>query len=269
MPELPEVETVRRTLLPLCGDRIVEVVVREPRLRQPVAPQLPSQLTDRLVREIRRRGKYLLFSLSDDQTLLAHLGMTGSLVIVDPDYQPEKHDHVILAMASQRRLVFNDPRRFGLLKVGMEQSFSELAHLGPDPLTSLPDAESLRALFRGRKRSIKDTLMDQQRLVGIGNIYANEILFRAGIRPRRPATRISRLEIERLRAAILEVLEEAVSLGGSSISDYRDGSGKPGYFQMQHRVYDRDGSPCRSCGTEIRRVVLGGRSTFYCVRCQR
>lgn len=269
MPELPEVETVRRSLLPLVGDTVADVDVREPRLRHRVADNFASQLIGRRIEEIRRRAKYLLFGVQRGETLLVHLGMSGTLILHAHVADRAKHDHVIIRFHSDRELVFNDPRRFGLMKLGREDEFAELRNVGPDPLAALPSATELRALCRGRKRPIKNVLMDQQLLGGIGNIYASEILFRAGVRPRRQATNLTMAELGRILDSTTAVLGAAVALGGSSISDYRDGTGKPGYFQIQHRVYDRGGEPCRVCGTVIRRIVLVGRSTFYCPSCQR
>ncbi len=269
MPELPEVETVRRTLEPLVGDSIASVDVREGRLRRPIAPDLASGLVGKRIQAIRRRAKYLLFDLGGGDCLLAHLGMTGTLVLQGATASRAKHDHVIIAFQSGRELVFNDPRRFGLLLLGVENEFAELRHVGPDPLTELPTVEELRAVCRGRKRPIKNVLMDQQLLGGIGNIYASEILFHAGVRPRRRAGSLTSAELGRIRTATTKVLRDAVRLGGSSISDYRNAEGKPGYFQIEHHVYERDGQECRVCGTTIKRLVLVGRSSFYCPQCQR
>jgi len=268
MPELPEVETVRRTLLPLVGDTVARVEVREHRLRQPIAADLAVRLRGRRIEGVERHAKYLLFQLSEGECMLAHLGMTGSLVIQASASEPQKHDHVVLGLSSGRELVFNDPRRFGLLKLGQRGDFMELHRIGRDPLSELPSAAELRTLCKGRKKPVKNLLMDQQILGGIGNIYASEILFHAGVRPRRQAGRLSSREAERILQATRKVLGNAVRLGGSSISDYRDADGKPGYFQIQHRVYDRRGQPCRRCGAIIRRIVMAGRSTFYCPTCQ-
>lgn len=268
MPELPEVETVRRTLLPMVGDTIAAVQVRERRLRSPISTDFEHRLVGSTVTDIDRRGKYLLFRLSSGECVLAHLGMSGSMVLQPTGAERQRHDHVVMTLASGRELVFNDPRRFGLLKLGKVETFAELQRVGRDSLAELPSANVLKELCERRRKPIKNLLMDQQLLGGIGNIYANEILFHAGVRPRRQAAGLSRRELERVATAIAAVLSDAVRLGGSSISDYRDGTGKPGYFQIEHRVYDRGGQPCRSCGTSIRRLVLVGRSTFYCPRCQ-
>ena len=268
MPELPEVETTRRSLSDVVGARIVAVTVRERRLRRPVAADFADQLRGRRITAIDRLGKYLLFVLDDGRILLVHLGMSGSLCLTATTTLPIRHDHVAIAFDSGRQLVFNDPRRFGLMRVGRRDELDELHAVGPDPLASAPTLDDWRALTR-RRAPIKSLLMDQRLLGGVGNIYANEALFAAGVRPRRRAASLTRAELARLAEALRAVLERAVALGGSSISDYRDGNGNPGYFQIHHAVYDRDGQPCGRCGTPIKRIVLGGRSTFYCPRCQR
>jgi formamidopyrimidine-DNA glycosylase len=270
MPELPEVETTRRSLLAdVVGARIVAVTVRERRLRRPVAAEFAEQLRGRRFAGIDRRGKYLLFELDDGRTLLVHLGMSGSLCLTAPSTIPHRHDHVLIDLDRDRRLVFNDPRRFGLMRIGARDELEELRTVGPDPLAAAPTLDEWKAMTRGRKMPIKSLLMDQRLLGGVGNIYANEALFQAGIRPRRRAGSLTRAELARLADAVKAVLERAVALGGSSISDYRDGNGNAGYFQIHHAVYDRDGQPCGQCGTPIKRLLLSGRSTFYCPRCQR
>ncbi len=270
MPELPEVETTRRTLRPhVCGARVVAVAVHERRLRRPLAPDFEERLRGRTVTAIERRGKYLLFALDDGATLLAHLGMSGSLALVPPGTPRAPHDHVVLTLDRGLQLVFNDPRRFGLLQIGRRDELPALRAIGPDPLSAAPTLDTWRALTRGRRLPIKSLLMDQRLLAGIGNIYANEALFQAGIRPRRRAASLTRAELTRLGTALAAVLARAVELGGSSISDYRNGEGQPGYFQIHHAVYDRDGQPCPRCTTTIKRIVQSGRSSFYCPNCQR
>jgi formamidopyrimidine-DNA glycosylase len=270
MPELPEVETVRRSLAPhVLRRRVTAVVVRERRLRRPLDAEFESRLIGRAFRDLGRRGKYLLFALDDGQTLLAHLGMSGSLHLRARDGALARHDHVVIEIDDGQAIVLHDPRRFGMLRVGDVAAFEELRAIGPDPLTTSRSAEDWRREVRRRRTPIKNLLMDQRFLAGIGNIYANEMLFEAGIRPRRMASRLSRAELRRLETAMRRVLGEAVALGGSSISDFSDASGKPGYFQIHHAVYDRDGAPCRRCAAPIRRVVVAGRSTFYCPQCQR
>ena len=269
MPELPEVETVRRSLLPIVGTRIAAVEVREPRLRRTVAQDFARRLTGCLIQGIERRGKYLLFQLSGDQALLAHLGMSGALLLQPAGTPTQTHDHVSLQLSDGRQVIFNDPRRFGLMRVGRLDELAEIHNVGPDPLSDTFSVSDLAALARGRKKPVKNLLMDQRALGGIGNIYANEILFRAGIRPSRQARRLTRRDLERLFAATRAVLNSAIRLGGSSISDYRDGDGRPGYFQLRLKVYDRAGKPCLRCQTTVRRVVHAGRSSFYCPVCQR
>jgi formamidopyrimidine-DNA glycosylase len=270
MPELPEVETVRLSLLPhVVGARVTGVTVRERRLRRPIARDFERRLRGRRVAALERRGKYLLFLLDDQRALLVHLGMSGSLELVAPNRPPARHDHVTIAFDRKRVMVFNDPRRFGLLRVGRPSDFAELGNVGRDPLAAAPTVDEWRTLVRGRRLPIKNLLMNQRVLGGVGNIYASEMLFHSGIRPRRRAATLRRPELERLGVAMRRVLEDAVELGGSSISDYRDANGQPGYFQIHHAVYDRAGQPCRACGTTIKRLVLSGRSSFYCPKCQR
>jgi formamidopyrimidine-DNA glycosylase len=270
MPELPEVETIRRSLMPrVVGQRIARVVVRERRLRVPIAADFESRLSGRRVEDVERRGKYLLLRLERGGVLLVHLGMSGRLWVRAADLAGELHDHVEIGFEPGFVLVFNDPRRFGLMRLGEGDAFDELRTVGVDPLAHGWSADDWRQRLRHRRLPIKNLLMDQRVLAGIGNIYANEMLYRAGIRPRRRAGLLKRQEIVRLAAAMREVLEEAVRLGGSSISDYRDAEGREGYFQIHHAVYDRDGQPCPGCGTAIRRIVLSGRSTFYCPKCQK
>jgi len=270
MPELPEVETIRRSLLlHVVGARVTGVTVRERRLRRPLQRDFAARLRGRRIVELERRGKYLLFHLDDARVLLVHLGMSGSLELVPPDRPSEPHDHVAIALDSGVVLVFNDPRRFGLMRIARSDDLTELRQVGRDTLTAAPSLEEWRALVRDRRLPIKNLLMDQRVLGGVGNIYASEMLFQAGIRPRRRAASLRAQELARLSDAMRAVLEEAVGLGGSSISDYRDANGRPGTFQMRHAVYDRAGDPCRTCGSTIKRVVLSGRSTFYCPRCQR
>jgi len=270
MPELPEVETIRRSLLPhLVGATVTAVTVRERRLRRRIAVGFESGLRGRRIDALDRRGKYLLFGLDDGRDLLVHLGMSGSLALQPPGAPLAVHDHVAIALDRNLVMIYNDPRRFGLMRIGRRIELAELAAVGRDPLSAAPSSEEWRALLRGRSLPIKNLLMDQRVLGGVGNIYANEMLFQAGIRPRRRAASLRPHERERLGNALRSVLEEAVALGGSSISDYRDANGQPGFFQMHHAVYDRAGEPCRVCAATIKRVVLSGRSSYYCPHCQR
>jgi len=269
MPELPEVETVRRTLAPIIGRRIEYVDVTEPRLRRRIADDFAQRLAGLVIEDITRQGKYLLFRLSNGQSLLAHLGMSGALLLQPITTPRQPHDHVRLRLSGEMQLTFNDPRRFGLMRLGHLDELTELHNVGVDPLSQTFTVVHLAALARGRKKPVKNLLMDQRALGGIGNIYANEILFRAGVRPSRQARRLTGSDLTRLLAATRAVLAAAIRLGGSSISDYRDGTGTPGYFQQRLRVYDRAGKPCRSCATPVRRAVHAGRSSFYCPTCQR
>jgi formamidopyrimidine-DNA glycosylase len=270
MPELPEVETIRRSLLPrVVGRTIQRVAVRERRLRRPIAKDFERRLAGRRISDIARRGKYLLFALDGKECLVVHLGMSGSLETKASTDDALPHDHVSLHLDDGRLLVFNDPRRFGLMQIVADDGLASVTNTGPDPITEVWDGERLRALVRGRQRPIKNILMDQTLIGGIGNIYANEILHLARVRPRRRGLTLRRRELDALASAIQVVLTDAVRLGGSSISDFRDGEGKPGYFQLHFRVYDRDGQACHVCGTTIRRIVIVGRSSFYCPRCQR
>jgi formamidopyrimidine-DNA glycosylase len=269
VPELPEVETVRRSLLPVVGHRIVSVRVRQPLLRWPLPADFARRLRGRDIEAIRRLGKYLLFDLSGSDTLLVHLGMSGTFVLRRPGSALQPHDHVALGLRGGSRLVFNDPRRFGSMRLGRPQDLEVLQRLGPDAFSGTVSADGLYAMTRKRKRPVKNLLMDQGVLGGLGNIYANEILFLAKVRPGRRAGRLTRREVEAVLQAMRVLLRRAIRDGGSSISDYRDGRGRPGYFQLRLRVYGRAGEPCLTCGTTVRRLVHAGRSSFYCPRCQR
>lgn len=270
MPELPEVETTRRGLAPaLAGRTLAALDIRNPRLRWPVPDDLADRLADRLLRGIDRRGKYLLFDFGD-VTQIVHLGMSGSLRLTTPDDPPGIHDHVDWRFDDGSVLRLRDPRRFGaVLWTDDPAHHPLLAHLGPEPLTDAFDAAYLHAQCRHRGAAIKQVVMDAGVVVGVGNIYASESLFHAGIRPGTAARRLSRPACERLVAAIKRVLTAAIAAGGSSLRDYVATDGELGYFQLQTRVYDRAGLPCRVCGTPIRRIVQGQRATYYCPACQR
>jgi len=270
VPELPEVETVRRSLAPfLTGATIAAVEVREPRLRRPVAADFASTLTGRTIVGIARRGKYLHLHLDDTRVWLVHLGMTGQLVVEDTKEAFLPHDHILVLLSTGRRLRYNDPRRFGLMAVGTGNEIATLTELGVEPLSRAFTSRYLWGKVRLTRRTIKDVLMDQRVVAGIGNIYASELLFRAGVRPSCIAVTLSKLRTERIVKATKAVLREAIRHRGSSISDYRDGEGKQGGFQNRFRVYDREGEPCPGCRTPIRRETRGGRSTFFCPTCQR
>ncbi|MDX1735087.1 MAG: bifunctional DNA-formamidopyrimidine glycosylase/DNA-(apurinic or apyrimidinic site) lyase [Halioglobus sp.] len=270
MPELPEVETTRRGIEPHCiGRRVEAVIVRQPSLRWPVPPDLPQRLRGLEVEAVDRRAKYLLLRTRDG-TLMIHLGMSGSLRLVPATEQPATHDHIDLILSGGSCLRFNDPRRFGSfhwLRPG--EPVPLLDHLGPEPLSADFDGAYLYGLSRGRRGPVKNFIMDGKVVVGVGNIYASEALFLAGIRPDRAAGRVSRARYERLSEEIKRVLTSAITQGGTTLRDFVGGDGKPGYFAQQLRVYGRAGEPCRRCGAPLREVRLGQRSSVYCVACQR
>ena len=304
MPELPEVETIARGLAKrVTGDAIESVWLgqkKEP-LKSP-ATAIAATLEHSRIAAVRRMGKHIVFDLEQDRgegnvarassrakgrradgkaksstippsasvrlaitaQWIVHLGMTGSLRVCDPQTEVAKHTHAILKLSSGRELRFVDPRRFGRLSVAPAGDFDAA---GIEPLEV--DLERFLKLFHGRKTPIKSALLNQKLLRGVGNIYADESLFRAGLRPRRRASTITRDQLSKLLAAIKEVLKEAIALGGSSISDYVDADGEEGFFQLQHRVYAREGEPCLVCKTAIKRVVIAGRSSHYCPKCQK
>jgi formamidopyrimidine-DNA glycosylase len=269
MPELPEVEVTRRGLAPqLTGRTISGVTVREPRLRWPV-PREVRALAGRTVRSIRRRGKYLLVDCGDGHLIL-HLGMSGSLRVLPRGTPAQKHDHFDLELG-ERVLRLRDPRRFGavLWATGDAAAHPLLAHLGIEPLSRCLNSVRLYALTRAHRTAIKQFLMDARRIVGVGNIYANESLFRAGISPRRAARRLTAKQCERLARAIKDTLRAAIRAGGSTLRDFVGADGAAGYFQQRTWVYDRAGQKCRRCGARIRQLRQGQRSTYYCPTCQR
>jgi len=269
MPELPEVEVTRRGLAPQLSGRVISgVAVREPRLRWPV-PREVLALAGRTVRSIQRRGKYLLVDCGDGHLIL-HLGMSGSLRVLPPGTPAGKHDHFDLLLGD-RVLRLRDPRRFGavLWTTGDAAAHPLLAHLGVEPLSRALNPGRLFALTRAHRTAIKHFLMDARRIVGVGNIYASESLFRAGINPRKQANRLSRENCEKLAAAIKHTLRAAIRAGGSTLRDFVGSDGAAGYFQQRHWVYDRAGQKCRRCGTLIRKLSQGQRSTYYCPSCQR
>ena len=270
MPELPEVETTRRGLAPyVVGRKISRVEVREPRLRWPVAKPLPRALAGARIATLERRAKYLLFGTSAG-TLLVHLGMSGSLRYLAEPLEPATHDHIDVQFEGGGALRFNDPRRFGsFMLTATPSTHPLLKDLGPEPLGDEFDADYLWRASRNRRVAIKQHLMNGRVVVGVGNIYASEALFRAGIHPRRAAGRIARARFEPLVDAVRAVLRDAIEEGGTTLRNFVGGDGKPGYFRGSLRVYERDGSPCVSCGTAIERRVLGQRATFYCPSCQR
>lgn len=270
MPELPEVETTRRGLEPrLLGKTLEAVEIRDARLRWPVPAGIGARLAGRKLLSIGRRGKYLLFDFGG-LFQIVHLGMSGSLRFVDRHEPAAAHDHVDWLFEGGETLRLRDPRRFGAVLLADDPaSHPLLAHLGPEPLNDDFSAEYLHEACRGRKTSIKNLIMDSRIVAGVGNIYASESLFAAGIRPGRAAGRLTRAECARLAAAIKTTLRHAVKAGGSSLRDYVAADGELGYFQLHTKVYDRAGLPCKICGTPIKKLTGGQRSTFYCPVCQK
>lgn len=282
MPELPEVETVRRGLAPAMeGRRIAAAEVRRDGLRWPFPPRLAERLTGARVLSLRRRSKYILADLDTGETALLHLGMSGRVTVgaamVGAFHHDTgrlaAHDHVVLTMEDGARITLNDPRRFGALDLVATEAVAAhplLAGLGPEPLGNAFHAAHLAARFQGRRAPVKAALLDQRNVAGLGNIYVCEALFRAGIHPARAAGRIGAARLDRLVAAIRQVLTEAIEAGGSSLRDYRQADGALGYFQHDFKVYDREGAPCVSpgCTGRVRRIVQSGRSTWFCPRCQ-
>jgi formamidopyrimidine-DNA glycosylase len=270
VPELPEVETVRRGIEPHLADRQVRaVIIREPRLRWPIPISLSQHLIGQFFLTVQRRGKYLLLSCSQG-TIILHLGMSGSLRIVSASTPPEKHDHIDIVLDNGGCLRFRDPRRFGSVLWTEESPLHHplLKTLGLEPLESLFDGLYLYQRARNRRVTIKAFIMNNQIVVGIGNIYANEALFQARIHPRRVAGRISLIRYQRLAEAIQAVLYNAIQAGGTTLRDFLASDGKPGYFTNQLQVYGRTAHPCPTCGDPIRLERIGQRASYYCARCQ-
>ncbi len=270
MPELPEVETTRRGLAPHLKSRSVAgVVLRRPDLRWPIPPEIKRLLPGEKIRGIRRRAKYLLLD-TDPGSALLHLGMSGSLRVLPGKTKVEAHDHVDIALDNGKVLRFNDPRRFGcLLWQPQGETHELLQDLGPEPLADGFDGDYLFELSRGRKAPVKTFLMDQGIVVGVGNIYAAEALFEAGISPLRAAGRVSRERYQALAAAVKRILAYAIERGGTTLRDFIDPNGTPGYFEQELQVYGREGEACRRCRRPLRNAVLGNRASIYCPHCQR
>jgi formamidopyrimidine-DNA glycosylase len=281
MPELPEVETIARGLHKrVAGDTIQSIWLGEkPEPLKSSPRDIARVLEHSKIVQVRRVGKHIVFDLKQPSKgrdrrerigqWVVHLGMTGKMQVTTPDAEVAKHTHAIARLASGREVRFVDPRRFGRLAVVGAQPSASVSFQAPgdEPLES--QAERFIELFRGRKTPIKSALLNQKLLSGVGNIYADEALFRAGIRPRRRAASLTRDRLRKLHAAVQEVLREAIELGGSSVSDYVNADGEEGFFQLQHRVYGREGEPCLVCGTPIKRAVIAGRSSHYCSHCQK
>ncbi|MEL7547318.1 MAG: bifunctional DNA-formamidopyrimidine glycosylase/DNA-(apurinic or apyrimidinic site) lyase [Pseudomonadota bacterium] len=281
MPELPEVETVRRGLAPAMeGGVIAKVTLNRSDLRFPFPDRFADRIAGARVQRMGRHAKFLCVDLSNGETLIMHLGMTGRFTV--EDHRPgqfhhdtgadPKHDHVIFDMQSGARVTYNDPRRFGFMELWPTEdlvTYPRLADMGPEPLSNGFSAVALHAKLAGKATPIKAALLDQSIVAGLGNIYVCEALFRSGISPRRKAASVGKTRSERLAAAINAVIADAIAAGGSSISDFASAEGALGYFQHSFQVYDRAGEACLVCGTEIKRVVQSGRSSFYCGTCQR
>ena len=271
MPELPEVESTRRGLeREVVGRTIARVTIRDRRLRWPVPAGLPRALAGRSVREVRRRAKYLLIGVGDG-TVLVHLGMSGSLRVIEGCTPPRPHDHIDMVLDDGRCVRYRDPRRFGCwLWIDSDPAHHRLlAHLGPEPLAPEFDGTWLRGRLRGRTAPIRNLLMDARIVAGVGNIYANEALYIAGIDPRRAGGRISRRRIDRLVCAVRDVLNLAVEAGGTTLRDYSQADGTAGSFVGRLNVYAREGEPCPRCAAPITRMLLGQRTAWFCRRCQR
>lgn len=271
MPELPEVETTRRGIAPhVEGRQVTAVVVRNAQLRWPVPASIRRELPGQQIARVERRAKYLLLR-SGIGTVIVHLGMSGSLRVVPATEQPRKHDHVDIVLDTGQCLRLHDPRRFGTVQWTRQPPDRHrlLRDLGPEPLSDQMNGGYLRQAAHGRRVAVKQFIMDAQVLVGVGNIYANEALFVAGIRPTRAAGRIALARYERLADAIREVIRTAIASGGTTLRDFLQSDGQPGYFKQQLRVYDRAGQPCVNCGRPVKRIVQGQRASFFCPHCQR
>ena len=275
MPELPEVEITRRGLLPLTGKTVKNVVIRNAAMRWPIPAHLPQTLKNQQLISLTRRAKYILAEFQNDKlekgTLLLHLGMSGRISLLDRNYPPEKHDHFDIAFNSGEVLRLRDPRRFGaVLWAGLEANHHALLRvLGPEPLSEDFNGKYLHQHIRARSAAIKTTIMDGHLVVGVGNIYASESLFRARINPQTPAKNVTLKQCEKLVVEIKATLNDALAAGGSSLRDFFGTDGNPGYFQQEYFVYGRTGEPCKLCAKPILSIRLGQRSTFFCTHCQK
>jgi len=269
MPELPEVETTRRGILPhLRGELVSNVIVRNPAMRWPIEKNV-NRITGMIITGVARRAKYLLIECSAG-TLMLHLGMSGSLRVCQPGIPLKKHDHFIMQLKNGTELRLHDPRRFGAViwHEGAINDHSLINHLGPEPLDHDFHADYLHQSCRDRKTTIKQHIMNGKVVVGVGNIYASEALFRCGIHPKRLAGRISKARLVKLVIEIKAVLDEAINQGGTTLRDFLNESGEPGYFKQRLTVYDREKEPCRICGKPIHKIVISNRATYYCMSCQ-
>ncbi|MES2474258.1 MAG: bifunctional DNA-formamidopyrimidine glycosylase/DNA-(apurinic or apyrimidinic site) lyase [Verrucomicrobiota bacterium] len=272
MPELPEVETTCRGIAPhVCGTTVAEVIVRRRDLRQPVSESI-HRLEGWTVDAVSRRSKYILLAIADGTTLLIHLGMSGSLRVIGPEEAWKKHDHIGITLGNGKQLRFHDPRRFGLMLHLTEVdplTHPLLKDLGPEPLEETFTVPHLKRVCAARSAAIKLVIMDARNVVGVGNIYASEALFRAGIRPTAAAKSISKPRLAKLVTAIKDVLSDSIREGGTTLRDFLQSDGEPGYFKQRLFVYDRKGEPCRICDTPIQHAVQGQRSTYWCPFCQK
>lgn len=274
MPELPEVETVKNGLAPFLKDReIATVDLYRADLRFPFPDGFAGRLTGRMITDLTRRAKYILIHLDDGMVWILHLGMSGSVAIAPaPGPEKRKHDHVVVTLKDGTVMRYNDPRRFGFMALCSGNALADhefFAHLGPEPLGPDFTVSWLRDVLSKRKSAIKVALLDQKTVVGVGNIYACESLYRAGINPKKPAHTVSKAAIARLIPVIQQVLQDALDSGGSSLKDFVHADGEMGYFQHRFDVYDRENEPCRQCDNPIQRMVQQGRSTFWCPKCQK
>jgi formamidopyrimidine-DNA glycosylase len=270
VPELPEVETTRRGIIPYIDQKTVtEVVVRQPKLRWPIPDEIQDMVGQK-IQSVKRRGKYLLLE-TPQGTALIHLGMSGSLRVIDAGTEADKHDHIDIVVQTGKAIRLHDPRRFGsvLWTTANPLKHRLIRSLGPEPLSDDFNANYLYQVSRGRKVTIKQFIMNGHVVVGVGNIYACESLFMAGISPKRLAGKVSKARYEILVDKIKEVLAKAIEQGGTTLKDFVQAEGKPGYFQQQLNVYGRAGEPCNQCGKAVMQITQGQRSTFYCSQCQR
>ena len=270
MPELPEVETTMRGIEPhICGEILKKMVIRNRNLRWPIPKNLEKILAGEVIRTLSRRGKYIIFQL-DKGSVLLHLGMSGRLRVLENAPPPAKHDHVDMYFANGKTLRFTDPRRFGAV-LFTDKNIAEhplLAHLGPEPLTEKFDANYLFSRAKSRKLPVKSFIMDSKIVVGVGNIYAAEALFAAGIHPEKPAGKINLQEYQQLVAAIKKILQQAIKKGGTTLKDFSQSDGKPGYFSIELQVYGKQHQPCPRCKTTLELIKIGQRSTVFCAVCQ-
>ncbi len=271
MPELPEVETSLRGIEPyIKGQKVIDVVVRQPRLRWPIPKALAKELANQTIEHLERRGKYIIMHTAVGSVIL-HLGMSGSLRILDKGTLADKHDHIDLVFSNSKLLRLRDPRRFGAVLWTRKDPHKHklINNLGPEPLSDAFDTDYLYALGKSRKVAIKTLIMNSQIVVGVGNIYASESLFLAGINPKRAANRISRQRYALLVSAIKQILQQAIKQGGTTLRDFTREDGKPGYFKQTLAVYGRTGETCNTCGSDIKQFTQAQRSTFYCPSCQK